>query len=429
MFVNLNISRLFPSRVASDFRGNAGKPSRLRRPNSARVRSSVISVSFYFMEVAFLTSTGFAGTIVPGETWKDVGGKSIEAHAAAITQVDGVYYWSGTDQWEFDAVTLYSSTDLENWKFENRIIRSADSPLFSSSRLTYGPACIAHNSKLNEYILFLVTDTKEFSDGKMVVASCPTINGNYKVLGTFYGASNSRIRDFVVYQDGGKTYLIYYSQDASDVCIDELDDDFQSVRSRVCKLNAGVREAPCPFKKDGVYYMYTSGQSGWGATQGMYQTATSLAGPWSGLKKFGDATTYKSQGRCIFPVAGTRETTFVYAGDRWWPKGTYDSSRYVWLPIKFGPNSTMSMDWYAKWNIDTTSGTWSIPSADAFGLPNSWRGPVGESATSRRFGAWKSSDFTDERAAVSNRFEESKRLGISEIQIDPEKRIKCDDER
>ncbi|MFF5455095.1 hypothetical protein ACFY40_28265 [Streptomyces sp. NPDC012950] len=85
------------------------------------------------------------------------------------------------------------------------------------------------------------------------------------------------------------------------------------------------------FKRDGVYFLLTSGATGWAPNQQKYTTATSVTGSWSGLEDIGGSTACRSQTACVLPVRGTNGTGYLYMGDRWGNStgGTVQDSRYV----------------------------------------------------------------------------------------------------
>ncbi len=113
------------------------------------------------------------------------------------------------------------------------------------------------------------------------------------------------------------------------------------------------------FKRNGVYFLLTSGATGWAPNQQKYATATSVTGTWSDLKDIGDRNAYGSQTAYVLPVQGTSRTSYLYMGDRWGNSmgGTVHDSRYVWLPLKFPTKTTMTMDYHPQITIDTATGT------------------------------------------------------------------------
>lgn len=112
------------------------------------------------------------------------------------------------------------------------------------------------------------------------------------------------------------------------------------------------------FKKGDVYFLITSGATGWNPNQAKYATASSIEGTWSNTINFGDGTTYGSQSAYVIPVEGAQTTSYLYLGDRWagaW-SGPVQDSQYVWLPLRFPTATSLAMDWFDSINIDTASG-------------------------------------------------------------------------
>jgi hypothetical protein len=73
----------------------------------------------------------------------------------------------------------------------------------------------------------------------------------------------------------------------------------------------------------------------------------------------GDTTTFYSQSTFVLPVAGAAGTAYLYMGDRWagaWG-GPVNDSTYIFLPISFSSNTSMSMTWNNTVTIDAAAGT------------------------------------------------------------------------
>ena len=112
------------------------------------------------------------------------------------------------------------------------------------------------------------------------------------------------------------------------------------------------REAPAACKHDGVYYLITSGCTGWATNEAEYATAPTPFGPWrvGGNPCLGGgkirATTFHSQGTYILPIGpGGR---FIFMADRWNSLDLGDS-RYVWLPLEIR-GGTMKITWRDEWS-------------------------------------------------------------------------------
>ena len=72
-------------------------------------------------------------------------------------------------------------------------------------------------------------------------------------------------RDMTLYvDDDGIAYHIYSSEENLTLQIAELTDDYQGHSGKYVRLfPGGHNEAPAIFKKDGTYWMITSGCTGW----------------------------------------------------------------------------------------------------------------------------------------------------------------------
>jgi hypothetical protein len=82
------------------------------------------------------------------------------------------------------------------------------------------------------------------------------------------------------------------------------------------------REAPAVFKHHGMYYMVTSGCTGWAPNGALVHAAESMLGPWvtlgdpcvGGEEEF-RSFTFFSQGTFVLPLPGL-ENTFIFMADR-----------------------------------------------------------------------------------------------------------------
>ncbi len=310
-------------------------------------------------------------TIVPGGTWRDNNGNLIEAHDGGIIKVGSVYYLYGNDRTYYNSgsgpfdrafyrLNMYSSTDLANWTFVNSIL-TYQSAAALNGNIVERPKII-YNSSTGKYVLWFHYDSYNYSTAHVGVATCDTVGGNYTYI-THFAPEGRDSRDMTAYKDDdGSAYLICATNSNSRTTIFKLASDYLSVASTVTDALSG--EGISVFKKDGLYYIILSGLTGWGHNNNWYRTASSLAGPWSGNTTLADTgtNTYESQITFTLPVTGSQGTTYMYMGDRW-VNGTVNS-RYVWLPLKF-TGTAMHMDWYASWNINAATGTWSTSDVSA----------------------------------------------------------------
>ena len=143
-------------------------------------------------------------------------------------------------------------------------------------------------------------------------------------------------RDMTLYvDDDGKAYHIFSSEENLTLHIAELTDDYLHHSGRYTRIApAGHNEAPAIFKKDGTYWMITSGCTGWKPNEARMFSATSIWGPWTqypnpcvGPKA---EITFGGQSTFILPY----QDGFIFMADIWRPRHPSDA-RYIWLPIEF----------------------------------------------------------------------------------------------
>ena len=113
------------------------------------------------------------------------------------------------------------------------------------------------------------------------------------------------------------------------------------------------REAPAVFKRDGKYYMLSSGCTGWDPNKAELAVADSIMGEWTIIGdpcrgKDADKTFY-AQSTYVQKVHGKRDL-YIAMFDRW-NKTDLENSRYVWLPIQFD-NDSITIPWRDEWSIE-----------------------------------------------------------------------------
>ena len=86
----------------------------------------VLLFVLFFLALCPVSAKGKWSHIENGAIWIDTEGKKVQAHAAGFLRVGDRWYMVGEDRsvrWQPD-VNMYSSTDLQHWTFENKIIRN-----------------------------------------------------------------------------------------------------------------------------------------------------------------------------------------------------------------------------------------------------------------------------------------------------------------
>jgi hypothetical protein len=225
-----------------------------------------------------------------------------------------------------------------------------------------------YNASTGKFVMWMHKENGvDYSEARAAVAVSDTVDGNYTWKGSFRPLGTHMSRDITVFVDtDGTGYMISAARENYDLQIYRLTSDYTGIAALVADpWHGGHREAPALFKRGGVYFMLTSGATGWNPNQQQYATATNIAGPWTAMTNVGDSTAFGSQTAYVLPVQGTSTTSYLYMGDRWGNSfgGTVNDSRYVWLPLTFPTSTTMSMSWSPEVTIDTATGTISGTSA------------------------------------------------------------------
>ncbi|WP_371574358.1 RICIN domain-containing protein [Streptomyces sp. NBC_01314] len=302
-------------------------------------------------------------TVTNATQFTDTTGAVVHAHGGGVIKVGTYYYWFGENRNAdntFKAVSAYRSTDLKTWEFRNNVLTQASNPELAVANIERPK--VIFNSTTGKYVLWMHKENgSDYNQARAAVAVSDTIDGAYTWQGSFRPPTGTTSRDMTLFKDDdGTAYQITSAAGNADLQIWKLTADYTGYDSLTANPWAGTfREAPALFKRNGVYFMLTSGNSGWKPNQQRYATATSIAGPWTAMSDIGDATGYGSQTTFVLPVQGTSGTSYLYMGDRWGNSmdGTVNDSQYVWLPLTFPTKTTMNLPWYPQISIDTSAGT------------------------------------------------------------------------
>lgn len=349
-------------------------------------------------------------SIEPGKKWLDTKGEHINAHGGGVLFYEGKYYWYGENRPERGFTTkvgveVYSSTDLMNWTDEGVALAVSEEDGHDIERgcIMERPK-VVYNDKTKKFVMlfhlelkgkgyaaarvgFAVSDTptgpfrfirslrpnagqwpKDFSE-KDIKKAKKLNPSDYKEWWTpqWRKAVNTGLllardvpggqmsRDMTVYvDDDGKAYHIYSAEENLTLNIAELTDDYLDYTGDFIRIApGGHNEAPTIFKRNGMYWMITSGCTGWDPNEARMFTSSSIWGPWEQLPSpfVGDHSekTFYSQGTYVLKVNGT-EDTFIFMADRWYPR-SLKNSRYVWLPISFKEDGTPEIRWHDSWSL------------------------------------------------------------------------------
>jgi hypothetical protein len=170
----------------------------------------------------------------------------------------------------------------------------------------------------------------------------------------FAGGQMSRDMNLFV-DDDGTAYHITASEENGTLHISELSADYLGFTDRWVRAFVGQHnEAPAVFKRDGKYYMITSGCTGWNPNAARSAVAGSMLGEWRALgnpsrgTQAENDTTFESQSTCVLPVPG-KPGAFIFMADRWRPNNPIDG-RYIWLPVQWEGERPV-LRWMKEWSL------------------------------------------------------------------------------
>ena len=329
---------------------------------------------FPMLAILLLLATGCnqqeCTMIVSGEVWTDTDGIPINAHGGGILLHEGVYYWYGeykgdstywnpmVPHWECyrteaGGVSCYSSRNLVEWKFEGVVLPAEQND--STSDLHYSNVLerpkVIYNDKTHQFVMWLHVDSHDYGKATSGVAVCDSPTGRFNYLGSMR-PNDAMARDMTLFKDDdGRAYHFYSSENNQTLYISLLSDDYLR-HSGVYTRNFidMSREAPAVFKRNGKYYILSSGCTGWSPNQAEYAIADSILGEWKTMGnpcsgKDADITFY-SQSTHVVKVG---KDAYVAMFDKWNKTDLIDS-RYIWLPITFNGDS-IDIAWQEAWDI------------------------------------------------------------------------------
>jgi hypothetical protein len=296
--------------------------------------------------------------IYSGIPWFDDKGNTVSAHGASIVKDKDKYYLFGERHTDtsnaFAGFNCYSSPDLNNWKFESIAL-----PVQPSGKL--GPNRVGERPKVmkcpttGEYVMYMHVDTLGYIDQYLGYATANKITGPYSFHGPLLFKGKPILKwDMGAFQDkDGSGYVLLHGGD-----IYKLSDDYKSIDEQVNKSMAPGFESPAIFKKDSMYYFLGSNLTSWERNDNYYYTSTSLKGPWTrrGLFCRAGTLTWNSQTTFVLPIEGSKETTYMFMGDRWaFPKQA-SAATYVWQPLTISGTSISIPSYVDAWQISTSTG-------------------------------------------------------------------------
>jgi len=325
--------------------------------NKVTTRFSLLLLLF-FPWYLYAQKQGRYTAIHSGLPWYDESGNTVSAHGANIIKDNARFYLFGERHSDtsnaFVGFNCYSSSDLHSWKFERIALPRQATGKLGPNRVGERPK-VMKCPKTGEYVMYMHADTLGYTNPFVGYATAKKITGPYEFRGPllFNGKPISKW-DMGTFQDSdGAGYVLLHGGD-----IYKLSEDYKSITEQVNKATEKGFESPAMFRKDSVYYFLGSDLTGWERNDNYYLTATSLKGPWTKRGFFAPqgTLTWNSQTSFVLPIAGSKDTTFMFMGDRWSFPRQASAATYVWQPLSVSGTSIALPQFQEAWQINTSTG-------------------------------------------------------------------------
>ncbi len=319
-----------------------------------------------------MAANAYAKDMIQGDRWLDTDGNPINAHGAGMLYHNGRYYlygeykkgrtvlpgWATWECYRTDVtgISCYSSPDLYDWTFEGVVLKSVpedSSHDLHPSKVLERPK-VVYNSKTGKFVMWAHVESADYSKAAAGVAVSDSPTGPFTYLGSFR-PNNGMSRDQTLFvDDDGRAYQFCSSENNRTIHINELTEDYLKPTGRFVRRFAGQsREAPAVFKKDGKYYMLSSGCTGWDPNEAELAVADSIMGEWTVLgnpcKGLDADKTFYGQSTYVQPVHGKKDC-YIAMFDRW-NKTDLEDSRYIWLPVSF-VGAEVEIPWSETFTLD-----------------------------------------------------------------------------
>lgn len=296
-----------------------------------------------------------------GQIWQDIEGNDIQAHGGCILEHKGIYYWygehkggencPGKERVDVIGVSCYSSTDLVSWNYQGLVLganKTDSSSLLHPSRVLERPKVVYHKRN-NNFVLWMHLDSEDYTYAGAGVAVSDSPTGPFVFLEASQ-PNRQDARDMTVFVDQDDTAYLIHSKDWNKTMnITRLNQDYTKPEGMyVSVMTDQEREAPALCLYEGLYYMVTSGCTGWQPNSALYATCSHIMGKWKLIDNpcegEGYRQTFGGQSTYIFQAKGR----YYLMLDHWIPENLQKSG-YSILPITFDERGNMTISWQEEW--------------------------------------------------------------------------------
>ncbi|MFF8395934.1 family 43 glycosylhydrolase [Streptomyces sp. NPDC016172] len=335
-------------------------------------------------------------TITNNTFWNDTSGNPIYSQGGGVFKFGDTYYWYGvhytgaelyranpTKKYDgnvsFVSIPVYSSKDLVNWKFENRVA-TRSTGVGSGADLGgagwVGRLGVSYNENTGKYVLAVqMWHTGRGGHGVLLLqGDSPTDTFDYGYFQTqITNSPTTGTGDQTVFtDDNGKDYLIFSNREGRSRGFVAKFRESDSLRIEPgVEIRRGTgREGNAMFKLDGKYYHAASDLHGWNTSVNYVNESTSSNVQGSYSSEYVLAGTemdysHVTQTGFFVTVKGTKQNTVIYAGDRWADFAWNGIGYNQWVPItKTGARPQFHS--VSQWQFNATTGEWRVGQANNY---------------------------------------------------------------
>ncbi len=337
-------------------------------------------------------------TITNNTFWNDTSGNPIYSQGGGVFKFGDTYYWYGVHYTgaelyranptrkydgnvQFVSIPVYSSKDLVNWKFENRVA-TRSTGVGNGANLGgagwVGRLGVSYNENTGKYVLAVqMWHTGRGGHGVLLLqGDSPTDTFDYGYFQTqVVNSPTTGTGDQTVFtDDNGKDYLIFSNREGRSrgFVAKFRESDSLRIEPAVEIRRGSGREGNAMFKLDGKYYHAASDLHGWNTSVNYVNESTSsnIQGSYSSEYVLpGTEMDYShvTQTGFFVTVKGTKQNTVIYAGDRWADFAWNGIGYNQWVPItKTGARPQFHS--VSQWQFNVTTGEWRVGPANNYVL-------------------------------------------------------------
>ncbi|MFJ8467763.1 family 43 glycosylhydrolase [Streptomyces swartbergensis] len=333
-------------------------------------------------------------TITNNTFWNDTSGNPIYSQGGGVFKFGDTYYWYGVHylgaesyranptrkydgEVSFRSIPVYSSKDLVNWKFENRVA-TRTTPIQSGATLGQagwvGRLGVSYNENTGKYVLAVQAYVGGGHGVLLLQGDSPTDTFDYGYFQTqITNSPTTGTGDQTVFTDeDGKDYLIFSNREGRSrgFVAKFRESDSLRIEPGVEIRRGDGREGNAMFKLDGKYYHAASDLHGWNTSVNYVNESTSSNVQGSYSSEYVLAGTemdysHVTQTGFFVTVKGTKQNTVIYAGDRWADFAWNGIGYNQWVPItKTGARPQFHS--VSQWQFNVTTGEWRVGPANNY---------------------------------------------------------------